>query len=132
MTPPTVDEVRAYIIEKGFLTVDAVEFVETNDAGDWQDKKGHAYRNWKKVVVTWHYNALRWGQKPNICRRCTKYGTHRGHDDAGQQYWLCEDHKPRPRATLPDELTNNVLKEGRTIPIDVNNERNRQMKDLRA
>ncbi len=31
---------------------------------------------------------------------------------------------------LPKELTENVLKDGRTIPIDVNDERNRQRKAL--
>lgn len=130
MKTPTIEEVRAYIIEKGYLTVNAIEFVAVNAAGDWKDKKGHAYRNWKKVVVTWHYNNLRWGMTPNLCRQCKNYGTHRGNDDTGQQYWLCEGHKPRPQAILPEELTRDVFKEAKGKVVDINTERNRQRKGL--
>ncbi|KKN77657.1 hypothetical protein LCGC14_0357820 [marine sediment metagenome] len=131
MTPPTIEEVRAYIIEMDFTTVDATEFVVKLTADDWCNGKGKSYKNWKGVVVTWHYNNLRWGRPRNLCRKCKKYGVYQGGDDTGQQYWLCEDHKPQPRAVLPEELTENVFK---TPPrtINIHNEQCKQMKDLRS
>ena len=105
MKPPTIDEVRAYIIEKGWTTVSAQEFLDVNEAGDWKDKHGRPYKYWKKVLATWYHNSLRYGHKPNYCRICRGYGVYTSTDDSGQQYWLCEDHKPRPRQHLPESLT---------------------------
>ena len=105
MKKPTVDEVRAYIIEKGWLTVSAQEFVDVNEAGEWKDKNGKPYRYWKKVLATWYHNSLRYGHQPNYCRLCRGYGVYTSTDDSGQQYWLCETHKPPPRRHLPESLT---------------------------
>ena len=123
--PPTIEEVRARIIEKEYFTVDAQEFLDMNEAGEWHDNKGRPIKYWKKALVTWYYNSLRYGQTPNLCRVCKKYGEYTNADDTGQMYWLCADHKPQPKTILPEELTENI---GKVEPhiINVNNERNRQ------
>ena len=134
MDKPTIAEVRAYIVEKGWFTVSAQEFIDVNEGSDWHDKNGKPYRYWKRVLATWYHNSLRFGDKPKLCRMCKKYGCYPGKDDTGQQYWLCEDHKPGFRPKLPEELTKDVLKtvesptEGNIRRI--NDERNRQRKGL--
>jgi hypothetical protein len=50
--PPTLEEVRAYILEKR-LNVDAQKFFDYYDAGDWHDAKGKAVKNWKQKCLTW-------------------------------------------------------------------------------
>jgi hypothetical protein len=50
--PPTLEEVRAYILEKR-LNVDAQKFIDYYDAGDWHDAKGKAVKNWKQRCLTW-------------------------------------------------------------------------------
>ena len=106
-TPPTIEEVRAYIRDMEFDTIDAEEFIKQNDAGEWKDQHGKPYKYWKKVVVTWHYNNLRWGRPRIRCRisGCKGFGVYRSNDDTGQQYWLCEAHKPKAKNHLPPELT---------------------------
>ena len=129
MIPPTLEQVREYIREKKLYTVDAEEFLLANEAGEWRNNKGQPYRYWRKVLITWHHNNLRWGRPANLCRICRQYGVHRGQDDTGQQYWLCEDHKPRAQKMLPDELTENIGKID-IKTIDINERRNTQRKAL--
>ena len=51
-TPPSYEEVKAYIDEKR-LNVDAQKFFDYYDAGDWHDAKGKAVKNWKQKCITW-------------------------------------------------------------------------------
>ncbi len=50
--PPTVEEVRKYVAEKG-LSIDPQRFVDYYEAGDWHDSKGKAVKNWKQRAITW-------------------------------------------------------------------------------
>ena len=50
--PPTLDEVRAYVTEKG-LSVDPVKFFDYFTEGNWIDSKGNPVRNWKQKILTW-------------------------------------------------------------------------------
>ena len=50
--PPTLDEVNAYVMEKG-LHVVAKDFWDYFDAGNWVDSKGQPVRNWKQKMLTW-------------------------------------------------------------------------------
>lgn len=54
-TPPTLEEVEAYVVEKN-LPVSAKEFWEYFEAGNWKDAKGNQVKNWKQKILTWsHY-----------------------------------------------------------------------------
>jgi len=50
--PPTLDDVNAYVMEKG-LHVSAKEFFDYFDAGNWVDSKGQKVQNWKQKMLTW-------------------------------------------------------------------------------
>jgi len=50
--PPTLDEVKAYVTEKG-LSVDPVKFFDYFTEGNWIDSKGNPVRNWKQKLLTW-------------------------------------------------------------------------------
>lgn len=51
-TPPTLEEVKAYIQEKGY-SVDAEYFFKYYATGDWIDSMGNPVRNWKQKLITW-------------------------------------------------------------------------------
>ena len=51
-TPPTVDEVQAYIEEKGY-DIDAQYFVDYYEGNGWVRGNGQKIMNWKAVVNTW-------------------------------------------------------------------------------
>lgn len=50
--PPTLDDVNAYVMEKG-LHVVAKDFWDYFDAGNWVDSKGNPVKNWKQKMLTW-------------------------------------------------------------------------------
>lgn len=50
--PPTLDEVTAYVEERG-SGVDPRKFFEYFDVGGWKDAKGNAVKNWKQKLLTW-------------------------------------------------------------------------------
>ena len=50
--PPTVDEVQAYINEKGYH-FSAQEFVDYYEADDWHLSNGKPVRAWKRCCTTW-------------------------------------------------------------------------------
>lgn len=50
--PPTLDEVNAYIMEKG-LHVSAKEFLDYFEATGWVDAKGQRVKSWKGKLLTW-------------------------------------------------------------------------------
>jgi hypothetical protein len=54
MTPPTVEEVAAYVSEKGY-TFDPELFVAKNEAKGWMYGKT-PIKSWKAACVTWQKN----------------------------------------------------------------------------
>lgn len=51
-TPPTLEEVQAYVEERG-SNVDAQKFFDYYTVGNWKDAKGNAVKNWKQKLLTW-------------------------------------------------------------------------------
>lgn len=51
-TPPTVDEVRAYCLEKGYLRVSAERFVAYYEANGWKVGR-QVMKNWRAAVTYW-------------------------------------------------------------------------------
>ena len=51
-SPPTLEEVRAYVQGKG-LPIDPQFFFDFFTAGDWHDSKGNPVKNWKQKAITW-------------------------------------------------------------------------------
>ena len=50
--PPTLEEVKAYVAEKG-LSVDPQKFFDYFTVGHWIDSKGNPVKNWKQKLLTW-------------------------------------------------------------------------------
>lgn len=53
ITVPTLDEIKKYVSEKN-LKVDAVQFFNYFNEGNWIDSNGHAVLNWKQKLLTWN------------------------------------------------------------------------------
>lgn len=53
--PPTIDEVRAYVKEKGYH-FKAEQFFDYYDASGWRFKDGRQVKSWKQCCVTWEGN----------------------------------------------------------------------------
>ena len=51
-TPPTLEEVKAYVQERN-SSVDPVKFWTYYDTGGWKDAKGNSVKNWKQKLLTW-------------------------------------------------------------------------------
>ena len=54
-TPPTLDEVRAYVAERS-SPVDPVEFWEYFQTGHWIDSEGKPVQAWKQKLLTWEHH----------------------------------------------------------------------------
>lgn len=52
---PTLEEVRAYVKEKGYR-FDPAQFYAYYDSGGWRMQNGKRVRNWKQCCVTWERN----------------------------------------------------------------------------
>lgn len=50
---PTLEEIQNYISEKQ-LKVDAKQFYDYFEVGDWIDSKGNKVKNWKQKLLTWN------------------------------------------------------------------------------
>lgn len=50
--PPTLEEIQAYIDERN-SSVDAQQFYDYFNAGNWVDSKGNKVKNWKQKLITW-------------------------------------------------------------------------------
>lgn len=50
---PTLEEVQSYIEQKK-LNVDATQFYEYFEVGNWKDSKGNQVKNWKQKILTWN------------------------------------------------------------------------------
>lgn len=52
--PPTLDEVKAYFAEKGYLYKAAKRAFDFYSAADWHDSRGNKIKNWKqKMIGVW-------------------------------------------------------------------------------
>ena len=51
-TPPTLDEVKAYVNERG-NRIDAQRFYDYYEAAGWKDSSGKSVKNWKQKAITW-------------------------------------------------------------------------------
>ena len=94
-SPPTIEEVQAYVEEKGY-NVDAVRFVNFYAAKGWMIGK-NKMQNWKSAVATWqrgeHENGnqrkqtdggFRFGDNPAISRPTGEADDGAGRDEAQQ------------------------------------------------
>ena len=129
MKPPTLQQVEDYIREQGFH-VNPVTFIGYYEDADppWTDKKGHPVKNWKqKIRMVWEPIALK-GRARVKCW-CGKSGVYEKYDDTGQKYFLCIDHKPKPKS-VPEIVKTIKFKDVPDHKVNYNNERNRQIRDL--
>jgi hypothetical protein len=51
-TPPTLEEVKTYCIERN-NAVSPAKFFDYYNAGKWSDGKGNKIKNWKQKLITW-------------------------------------------------------------------------------
>jgi hypothetical protein len=52
-TPPTLQQVKDYYIEKGYQDSPNT-FFDYYDASNWKDKDGEQVKNWKQKAISWH------------------------------------------------------------------------------
>lgn len=50
---PTLEEVQKYITEKK-LDINAKQFIDYYEEGNWCDSKGNKVKNWKQKLLTWN------------------------------------------------------------------------------
>lgn len=50
---PTLEEIKNYIEEKS-LNVNADDFYQYFEEGNWIDSKGNKVKNWKQKLLTWN------------------------------------------------------------------------------
>lgn len=50
---PTLEEIKQYIIDKQ-LKVNAQQFYDYFEEGNWIDSKGNKVKNWKQKILTWN------------------------------------------------------------------------------
>ena len=55
-TPPTVDDVRAYLDERGVWLIDPERFVDYYAVRNWELSKGRKMKDWKAAVRLWEKN----------------------------------------------------------------------------
>lgn len=52
-SPPTLEEIESYVKEKQ-LNVDAKQFYDYFNEGNWIDAKGNKVKSWKQKILTWN------------------------------------------------------------------------------
>ena len=63
-TPPTLEEVKAYCLERN-NNVDAEKFVDYYTANGWVQGKGKPVKDWKACIRTWEKNSFTNKPQPN-------------------------------------------------------------------
>ena len=76
---PTLEEVQKYITEKK-LNINAKQFIDYYEEGNWCDSKGNKVKNWKQKLLTW--NGRR--QRNSASNRPTTYIP----DNTEKDIWL--------------------------------------------
>lgn len=64
-TPPTLEEVKAYCLERN-NNVDAEKFVDYYTANGWVQGKGKPVKDWKACIRTWEKNSFETPKKKQI------------------------------------------------------------------
>ena len=54
-TPPTLEQIAAYVEERG-SDVDPEKFFDFFDVSGWVDSKGNPVKSWKQKLITWEKN----------------------------------------------------------------------------
>lgn len=53
-TPPTLDEIKSYVITNSYMPEIAQKFFDYYSAGNWHDQQGNQVKNWKqKLIAVW-------------------------------------------------------------------------------
>ncbi len=129
MKPPTLDQLEAYIKLRN-LSVNPRQFIMHYEDSDppWTND-GKPVKNWKLTAQSWHFNNLRRGETYKCY--CGAVGVYTaGKDDTGQVAWRCIDHKPTQKPIVSPQQASRLLNVVKFEKVNVNNERNRQTKDL--
>lgn len=125
--PKSLEEVEAYIAEKGFC-VDPIWFWNSFGVADWHDTNGKPILSWKQKL--WNLDKLQrsWGGA-HQCSICKKPGIYDGGKDRdGHPIYRCFEHKPKPKP-LPKDLVPEMKKIEPEPEVDINAKRNKN-KDL--
>jgi len=131
--PKTFEEVEDQVRAEGFC-VDPWWFWKTFGDSDWYDSNGKPVLSWRSKLRNLDKLQRSWGQVHRCSNgsygSCKKPGIYEnGNDRDGHPLYRCIEHKPKHHPSLPQELTTDVFKPVPSGP-DLNNERNRQRKDL--
>lgn len=62
--PPTLEEVEAYMSEKGYHNFNAKQFVDYYESGNWRMSNGKKVSDWKRCCTTWEYSNKRRSSTP--------------------------------------------------------------------
>lgn len=63
--PPTIEEVKAFFKEKGYVESAAIKAFDYYSAGDWKDAKGEQVKNWKqKMIAVWMRDEFKIKEEP--------------------------------------------------------------------
>lgn len=104
MKPPTLEDVKAYVSEKGY-SVDPVVFFEYFSEGDWIDSRGNPVKNWKQKLITWNSfgnGGSRKSSKTKLFPIAGKNCSHQGckmpavykNSSGSYDHYLCMSHAP--------------------------------------
>ena len=52
-TPPTLEQIQEYINQKN-ININAKDFFDYYDAGNWKDSNGKQVKSWKQKILTWN------------------------------------------------------------------------------
>jgi hypothetical protein len=58
--PPTINEVKAYFLQKGIPELEAEHFFLLHEYRGWRTRKGSPIRNWKTAAYRWILGAWLW------------------------------------------------------------------------
>lgn len=62
--PPTLEEVEAYMSDKGYHNFNAKQFVDYYESGNWRMSNGKKVSDWKRCCTTWEYSNKRRSSTP--------------------------------------------------------------------
>ena len=88
--PPSVDEVRAYLNEKGITDIDADYFVARNTAIGWvYGKQKYPVKSWKHLIATWERTQKQ--QEHGQGLQPTNASSYERQRDAAKQIYLASE-----------------------------------------
>lgn len=111
--PPTLEEVTAYVSERG-SKVDAKRFFDYFEAANWVDAKGNPVRSWKQKLITWEGHETHQAKTPKGSNQMSVGAYNEYHPST-------EDSLEEARRTYAAIMRNNALND--TTPVSVAKER---------